>query len=98
MTPATAPLASWDVQSQDEVWTLRLLPAHARERGPAAGHACLAELAPSRVHEVLNSQPIKPHTVRYYLQRRDLAVEEAKPKFWKSMPRRRCCGRSPRPI
>jgi transposase len=61
-----------------EVWTLRLLAAHARERGPAAGHACLAELAPSTVHEVLNSQPIKPHKVRYYLQRRDPAFEERK--------------------
>ena len=61
-----------------EVWTLRLLAAHARERGPAAGHACLAELAPSTVHEVLNSQPVKPHKVRYYLQRRDPAFEERK--------------------
>ena len=61
-----------------EVWTLRLLAAHARERGPAAGHACLAELAPSTVHEVLNSQPIKPHKVRYYLQRRDPAFEDRK--------------------
>jgi hypothetical protein len=47
-----------------EVWTLCLLAAHARERGPAAGHACLAELAPSTLHEVLNSQPVKPHKVR----------------------------------
>jgi transposase len=61
-----------------EVWTLRLLAVHARERGPAAGHACLAELAPSTVHEVLNSQPVKPHKVRYYLQRRDPAFEERK--------------------
>ena len=61
-----------------EVWTLRLLAAHAREHGPAAGHACLAELAPSTVHEVLNSQPAKPHKVRYYLQRRDPAFEERK--------------------
>ncbi len=61
-----------------EVWSLRLLAAHAREHGPAAGHACLAELAPSTVHEVLNSQPVKPHKVRYYLQRRDPAFEERK--------------------
>jgi transposase len=61
-----------------ELWTLRLLAAHAREHGPAVGHACLAELAPSTVHEVLNSQPVKPHKVRYYLQRRDPAFEERK--------------------
>ena len=61
-----------------ELWTLRLLAAHARERGPAVGHGCLAELAPSTVHEILNSQPIKPHKVRYYLQRRDPSFEERK--------------------
>ena len=61
-----------------ELWTLRLLAAHARSHGPGAGHACLAELAASTVHEVLNSQPIKPHKVRYYLERRDPAFEERK--------------------
>ena len=61
-----------------EIWTLRLLAMHAREHGPAAGHACLAELAPSTVHDVLNSQPVKPHKVRYYLQRRDSDFEARK--------------------
>jgi transposase len=61
-----------------EVWTLRLLAAHARKHGPVAGHVCLAGLAPSTVHEVLNSQPVKPHKIRYYLQRRDPAFEERK--------------------
>jgi len=36
-----------------ELWTLCLLAAHAREHGPLAGHSCVAELAPSTVHEVL---------------------------------------------
>jgi transposase len=63
-----------------ELWTLRLLAAHAREHGPAAGHVCLAELAPSTAHEVLNGQPVKPHKIRYYLQRRDPAFEERKAK------------------
>jgi transposase len=61
-----------------ELWTLRLLAMHARSHGPGAGHACLTELAPSTVHEVLNSQPVKPHKVRYYLERRDPAFEERK--------------------
>ena len=30
------------------------------------------------MHEVLNSQPVKPHKMRYYLQRRDPAFEERK--------------------
>jgi transposase len=61
-----------------ELWTLRLLAAHARCHGPAAGHACLAELAPSTVHSILNSQPVRPHKVRYYLERRDPAFDERK--------------------
>lgn len=61
-----------------ELWTLRLLAEHARSHGPGAGHGCLAELAPSTVHDILNHQPIKPHRVRYYLERRDPAFEERK--------------------
>lgn len=61
-----------------ELWTLRLLAAHARGHGPVTGHACLAEIAPSTVHDILNNQPIKPHKVRYYLERRDPAFDERK--------------------
>jgi hypothetical protein len=38
-----------------ELWKLRLLAAHARRQGPMAGHTCLAELAPSTVHDILNN-------------------------------------------
>jgi transposase len=61
-----------------ELWTLRLLAAHARCHGPTAGHTCLAQLAPSTVHDILNNQPVKPHKVRYYLDRRDPAFDERK--------------------
>jgi transposase len=63
-----------------ELWTLRLLAAHARCHGPMQGHPCLAELAPSTVHDILNKQPVKPHKVRYYLDRRDPAFAERKAK------------------
>jgi len=63
-----------------ELWTLRLLAAHARCHGPMQGHTCLAELAPSTVHDILNKQPVKPHKVRYYLDRRDPAFAERKAK------------------
>jgi hypothetical protein len=47
------------------------LAEQARSHGPGAGHVCLAALAPSTVHDILNHQPIKPHSgVRYYLERR----------------------------
>jgi transposase len=63
-----------------ELWTLRLLAAHARRQGPMAGYTCLVELAPSTVHDILNNQPVKPHKVRCYLDRRDPAFEEHKAK------------------
>ena len=54
-----------------ELWTTRLLARHAREHGPAEGHGCLAKLAQGTVCNILNEQEIKPHRVRYYLERRD---------------------------
>jgi hypothetical protein len=49
----------------------RLLASHAREHGPAEGHGCLAKLAQGTLCKILNKQEIKPHKVRYYLERRD---------------------------
>ena len=54
-----------------ELWTTRLLARHAREHGPAEGHACLAKLVQGTVCKILNQQEVKPHKVRYYLERRD---------------------------
>jgi len=58
-----------------ELWTTRLLARHARERGPAAGHQCLAPLAQGTVCKLLGQEEIKPHKVRYYLERRDAEFE-----------------------
>ena len=46
-----------------------------RERGPAAGHQCLARLAQGTVCKLLGQEEIKPHKVRYYLERRDAEFE-----------------------
>jgi transposase len=54
-----------------ELWTTRLLARHAREHGPAEGHPSLAKLAQGTLCNILNEQEIKPHKVRYYLERRD---------------------------
>jgi transposase len=54
-----------------ELWTTRLLARHAREHGPAEGHGCLAKLVQGTVCKILNEQEVKPHKVRYYLERRD---------------------------
>jgi transposase len=59
-----------------EVWTTRLLARHAREHGPAAGHACISNLAQGTVCKILDKHEVKPHKVRYYLDRRDPDFEE----------------------
>jgi transposase len=59
-----------------ELWTTRLLARHAREHGPAEGHACLGKLVQGTVCKILNEQEVKPHKVRYYLERRDPEFKE----------------------
>jgi transposase len=58
-----------------ELWTTRLLAAPARDRGLAAGHASLAKLAQGTVCKILADQEVKPHKVRYYLEKRDPEFE-----------------------
>ena len=58
-----------------ELWTTRLLAAHARDHGPAAGHPSLANLAQGTVCKILAAHAVKPHKVRYYLERRDPEFE-----------------------
>src|SRR6266849_1026577 len=58
-----------------ELWTTRLLARHAREHGPASGHECLAKLVQGTVCKILGQEEIKPHKVRYYLERRDAEFE-----------------------
>ena len=59
-----------------ELWTTRLLARHAREHGPAAGHECLAKLVQGTVCKILDAHAVKPHRIRYYLERRDPEFEE----------------------
>jgi transposase len=54
-----------------ELWTTRLLACHARQHGPVEGHVCFANLAQGTVCKILNQEDVKPHKVRYYLERRD---------------------------
>jgi transposase len=60
-----------DLGYPHELWTTRLLASHAREHGPAEGHACLVNLAQGSVCRILGQEEVKPHKVRYYLEQRD---------------------------
>jgi transposase len=59
-----------------ELWTTRLLAGHARENAAAAGHECLAHLVQGTVCKILAQEEVKPHKVRYYLERRDAEFEQ----------------------
>ena len=58
-----------------ELSTTRLLAAHARNHGPQADHPSLAKLAQGTVCKILAAHEIKPHKIRYYVERRDPGFE-----------------------
>lgn len=58
-----------------ELWTYRLLAAHIRQYCIAAGHPGLANLSRSKVHKILHAGELRPHKIRYYVERRDPAFE-----------------------
>jgi transposase len=57
------------------LWTARLLARHVREHSQSAGHPCMASIAQGTVCKILARHAVKPHKVRYYLERRDEAFE-----------------------
>ena len=58
-----------------ELWTYNLLTQHIRKHCEAAGHASLRKVSRSKLHKILHAGELRPHKVRYYLQRRDPAFE-----------------------
>src|SRR6516165_6219650 len=58
-----------------ELWTTRLLAAHARQYGPPAGHPSLSKLAQGTICKILAEHEVRPHKVRYYLEKRDPEFE-----------------------
>ena len=58
-----------------ELWTTRLLARHLREHAAGAGHPCLQNVVQGTVCKILGRHDVKPHKVRYYLERRDAAFE-----------------------
>jgi len=58
-----------------ELWTTRLLARHVRAHAAAAGHPCLGNIVQGTVCKILARHEVKPHKVRYYLERRDEAFE-----------------------
>ena len=64
-----------DLGYPHELWTTRLLARHVREHAAAAGYPCLESIVQGTVCKILAGHEVKPHKVRYYLERRDEAFE-----------------------
>jgi hypothetical protein len=64
-----------DLGYPHELWTTRLLARHIRAHAAAAGHPCLRSIVQGTVCKILARLEVKPHKVRYYLERRDEAFE-----------------------
>ena len=54
-----------------ELWTLSALVRQVRKLAAAAGFPRLTEVGKTTVWRILNEQDIKPHRLRYYLEKRD---------------------------
>lgn len=54
-----------------ELWSISALARFVSERAQAAGHPRLTQAGKSTVWRILNEHDIKPHKIRYYLERRD---------------------------
>jgi transposase len=54
-----------------ELWTYGLLTQHIRQRCETAGYPELRRLSRSKLHTILTKAKLRPHKIRYYVERRD---------------------------
>lgn len=59
----------------EELWTTARLAAHIRAHCEKAGHPSLARLGRGTVSKLLAEHKLRPHKVKYYLERRDPEFE-----------------------
>ena len=59
-----------------ETWTYTQLVAHIQKHATTLGHHCLEKISRSKLHDILTEGEIKPHKIRYYLERRDPKFDE----------------------
>ena len=64
-----------DLGLASELWTLSALTGYVTAHASAAGFARLARSGKATVWRILNAHELKPHRVRYYLERRDPQFE-----------------------
>lgn len=59
-----------------ELWTYSELAKFTRIRAPKDGHHCLSNAAKATIWRILSEHDIRPHKIKYYLEKRDPDFEE----------------------
>lgn len=59
-----------------ELWSYSKLAEHVRKHSTEKGYACLEKAVKATVYRILNEANIKPHKIKYYLEKRDENFEE----------------------
>ena len=65
-----------DLGYATETWTYTHLVRHIQNNAKVSGHLCVQNISRSKVHSILTEGEIKPHKIRYYLERRDPKFED----------------------
>ena len=60
-----------DLGLASKVWTHQALASYVRSHANEAGYPALGRAVKATVQRILAEQDLKPHTIRYYLERRD---------------------------
>jgi transposase len=59
-----------------ETWTYSLLIKYISKHAREQGYTCFDKIGKGVIHKILSESDIKPHKIRYYLERRDTEFEE----------------------
>jgi len=59
-----------------ELWTTKLLAQHVKDSCETEGYSCLNKLSRGTVSKILSRNEIKPHKIKYYLEKRDPDFDE----------------------
>lgn len=67
-----------DLGYPEELWTTARLSAHIQEHCVETGHPSLANLGRGTVSKILAEHKLRPHKIKYYLERRDPEFDRKK--------------------
>jgi len=59
-----------------ELWTFSELAKYTRKNAPLAGHPSLSKAVKATIWRILSANEIRPHKIKYYLERRDPDFEQ----------------------